>query len=104
MSLITFVKSKSLHHLFSSVPSDPFIGMMMTISPERDLDTLVEDPQAPPTNGFRSLDSDCGTSDMEMGSNSTNPFRTCQPPSFEEILANSGLRLSDLAVVSIPNR
>lgn len=79
-------------------------GIMMTISPERDLDTLVEDPQTVPNNGFRSLDSDCGT-DIEVGSNSTNPFRTCnQPPSFEEILANSGLRLSDLAVVSIPNR
>ncbi|XP_046644672.1 fat-like cadherin-related tumor suppressor homolog isoform X5 [Daphnia pulicaria] len=78
-------------------------GMMMTISPERDLDTLVEDPKAAPTlNGFRSLDSDCGT-DIEMGSNGTNPFRSRQPPSFEEILANSGLRLSDLAVVSIPN-
>ena len=77
---------------------------MMTISPERDLDTLVEDPKvAPNINGFRSLDSDCGT-DIEMGSNSTNPFRSRQPPSFEEILANSGLRLSDLAVVSIPNR
>lgn len=81
------------------------IGIMMTISPERDLDTLVEDTQTAATNGFRSLDSDCGT-DIEIGgSNSTNPFRTCnQPPSFEEILANSGLRLSDLAVVSIPNR
>lgn len=78
-------------------------GMMMTISPERDLDTLVEDPKPLPTsNGFRSLDSDCGT-DVEMGSNNTNPFRSCQPPSFEEILANSGLRLSDLAVVSLPN-
>lgn len=78
--------------------------MMMTISPERDIDTLVEDPKAAPTlNGFRSLDSDCGT-DIEMGSNGTNPFRSRQPPSFEEILANSGLRLSDLAVVSIPNR
>lgn len=77
---------------------------MMTISPERDLDTLVEDGQTTTTNGFRSLDSDCGGTDIEIGSSNTNPFRTGQPPSFEEILANSGLRLSDLAVVSIPNR
>lgn len=78
----------------------------MTVSPERDLDTLVEDRQSLAPNGFRSIDSDCGT-DVEVGSNCTNPFRNgqshCQP-SFEQILAQSGLRLSNLAIVSLPER
>lgn len=80
----------------------------MTVSPERDLDTLVEDQQSlrKGTNGFRSIDSDCGT-DAEVGSNCTNPFLNgqshCQP-SFEQILAQSGLRLSNLAIVSLPER
>lgn len=82
---------------------------MMTVSPERDLDTLVEDGQSV-ANGILPLDSDCGT-DVEMAPSSTNPFRTGQqhhhhrqPPSFEQILAQSGLRLSDLAIVSLPER
>lgn len=91
----------------------------MTVSPERDLDTLVEDhppPRQPASvtmmmnNGLMTLDSDCGgTSDVEMSS--SNPFRNDaqhlnhrQPPSFEQILAQSGLRLSDLAIVSLPQR
>jgi len=78
----------------------------MTVSPERDLDTLVEDRQSI-NNGILPLDSDCGT-DAEMSSTSTNPFRNGQQhrqlPSFEQILAQSGVRLSDLAIVSLPER
>lgn len=71
-----------------------FIGL--TVSPERDLDTLVDPPI--------SVETDCGTDVESSSRGETNPFRTrLQPPSFEQILAQNGLRLSDLAIVSLPN-
>ncbi len=53
-------------------------------------------------------ESECEMTDGELTSAgetaSTNPFRSHhrQPPSFEQILARSGLRLSDLAIVALP--
>ena len=63
------------------------------MSPERDLDTLVEPPVL--------VETDCVESSSR---DETNPFRIrLHPPSFEQILAQNGLRLSDLAIVSLPN-
>ena len=73
------------------------------MSPERDIDTLVED-QHSTGNSMIAMESDRGTDTEVSSRNETNPFRTRrQPPSFEQILAQSGLRLSDLAIVSLPN-
>lgn len=52
-----------------------------------------------------SADSECGTDTELCSHDETNPFRTHrQPPSFVQILARSGLRLSDLAIVALPER
>ena len=68
----------------------------LTVSPERDLDTLVEP--------VVSMETDSGTNAELSCRDETNPFRIRhQPPSFEQILAQNGLRLSDLAIVSLPN-
>ena len=98
-----------------------FFSYSGSINPERDLDTLVEDHPPPRqaasvammmNNGLMAaaLDSDCGGANSDVEMSSSNPFRNDaqqhhrQPPSFEQILAQSGLRLSDLAIVSLPQR